>query len=119
MKVGDARVLLTGASGGIGSVMANKLVRSGAAVMLVGRSMQTLTALARELFLNISTPLKAVIADMNNSAVAHIHTGSFDAGIELYERTLKALPTAEIELLNPNPKITSELSSTPALNRFA
>ena len=55
-------------------------------------------ALAKELFLNIATPLNAVIADMNNSAVAHIHSGDFDAGVELYERTLKALPETDAEL---------------------
>lgn len=48
MKAGDARVLLTGASGGIGRAMAHALFGSGAAVMLVGRSLPALTALAHE-----------------------------------------------------------------------
>lgn len=48
MKVGDARVLLTGASGGIGRAMAHALFHSGAAVMLVGRSMPALTALTHD-----------------------------------------------------------------------
>ncbi len=38
MKAIEARVLLTGASGGIGQAMARTLLRSGAAVMGVGRS---------------------------------------------------------------------------------
>ena len=49
MKVRDARVVLTGASGGIGRTMARALMQSGAAVMLVGRSMPALTALRHEL----------------------------------------------------------------------
>lgn len=48
MKVDNARVVLTGASGGIGRAMAHALVRSGASVMLVGRSLSGLTALAHE-----------------------------------------------------------------------
>lgn len=48
MKASDARVVLTGASGGIGRAMAQALVRAGAAVMLVGRSQPALTALAGE-----------------------------------------------------------------------
>jgi short-subunit dehydrogenase len=48
MKTRDARVVLTGASGGIGRAMAYALVRSGAAVLLVGRSLPALTALAHE-----------------------------------------------------------------------
>lgn len=49
MKAGDARVLLTGAAGGIGRAVAARLVRSGASVMLVGRSAARLASLAREL----------------------------------------------------------------------
>lgn len=48
MKIQDARVVLTGASGGIGRPMAHALLRAGAAVMLVGRSLPALTALAHE-----------------------------------------------------------------------
>lgn len=49
MKAGEARVLLTGAAGGIGRAVAARLVRSGASVMLVGRSAARLASLAREL----------------------------------------------------------------------
>ena len=48
MKASDARVVLTGASGGIGRAMAQTLVRAGASVMLVGRALPALTALARD-----------------------------------------------------------------------
>ena len=49
MKANQARVLLTGASGGIGRAAAEALVKAGAGVMLVGRSAERLTAQAREL----------------------------------------------------------------------
>lgn len=44
MKANQARVLLTGANGGIGRAMADALVRSGASVMLVGRQAVSLRA---------------------------------------------------------------------------
>lgn len=49
MKLDQARVLLTGATGGIGAVAADALVRAGAGVMLIGRSPARLAALARDL----------------------------------------------------------------------
>ncbi|WP_295849825.1 SDR family oxidoreductase [uncultured Xylophilus sp.] len=49
MKTADARVLLTGATGGIGQATAAALVGAGAAVMLVGRSPARLAAQARTL----------------------------------------------------------------------
>ena len=49
MKAAQARVLLTGATGGIGQAMAAALVREGAAVMLAGRSSATLDALAQRM----------------------------------------------------------------------
>lgn len=49
MKASTARVLLTGATGGIGQAAARQLAQAGAALMLVGRSPARLSALAREL----------------------------------------------------------------------
>lgn len=49
MKAVDARVLLTGASGGIGQAAAKVLVGAGASVMLTGRSPARLSALAHGL----------------------------------------------------------------------
>ncbi|MEH3087775.1 MAG: SDR family oxidoreductase [Xylophilus ampelinus] len=49
MKPPAARVLLTGAGGGIGSAAAQALVRAGAAVMLAGRSAEALERQARAL----------------------------------------------------------------------
>lgn len=49
MKIDQARVLLTGATGGIGQAIAAALVARGASVMLSGRSPAKLAALARQL----------------------------------------------------------------------
>lgn len=49
MKTRDARVLLTGATGGIGQAVAKALLAGGASVMLSGRSPGKLAALARQL----------------------------------------------------------------------
>lgn len=49
MKPVEARILLTGASGGIGQAAATRLVAAGASVMLVGRSPARLAAQARAL----------------------------------------------------------------------
>ncbi|MDP9901842.1 SDR family oxidoreductase [Variovorax ginsengisoli] len=49
MKAKDARVLLTGATGGIGQAAAAALVGAGASVMLLGRSPARLAAQARAL----------------------------------------------------------------------
>lgn len=49
MKTSEARVLLTGATGGIGQAIAKELLARGAAVLLSGRSPAKLAALARQL----------------------------------------------------------------------
>ena len=49
MKASDARILLTGATGGIGQEAAAVLLAAGARVMLTGRSPQSLAAAARGL----------------------------------------------------------------------
>lgn len=49
MNTRQARVLLTGSSGGIGQAVADALVRGGAAVMLAGRSPARLSAQRRQL----------------------------------------------------------------------
>jgi len=52
MKPLDARVLLTGASGGIGQATASALLRAGASVLLVGRSATSMNDLSRRLIAN-------------------------------------------------------------------
>jgi short-subunit dehydrogenase len=49
MKAAEARVVLTGASGGIGHASAVALLKAGASVMLVGRSAPRLSAQVRQL----------------------------------------------------------------------
>lgn len=49
MRVSQSRVLLTGASGGIGAAAASHLLKAGACVMLAGRSPAKLSAQARAL----------------------------------------------------------------------
>ncbi len=49
MRPSQCRVVLTGATGGIGAACASHLLEEGAAVMLVGRSPARLSALARSL----------------------------------------------------------------------
>lgn len=70
MKAGEARVLLTGATGGIGRAVAAELLRRGAAVLLSGRSPGQLAALTREL--GRSSELRARIhwhaADLDDPA---------------------------------------------------
>lgn len=56
MKTAEARVLLTGASGGIGQAAATRLVNAGASVMLVGRSPARLAAQARALVRDCGVP---------------------------------------------------------------
>ena len=53
MKAPLSRVVLTGATGGIGQAMAAALLRAGASVMLVGRSAASLSAQADRLLQTI------------------------------------------------------------------
>lgn len=52
----DARVLLTGATGGIGQAVAEALLKSGASLLLTGRSPARLSAQARELRRHLGVP---------------------------------------------------------------
>ena len=56
MKAADARVLLTGATGGIGQVMAATLLQAGASVMLVGRTRERLKLLCDHLTGHLNIP---------------------------------------------------------------
>jgi short-subunit dehydrogenase len=55
MKINQARVVLTGATGGIGRAIAKQLLLQGAAVLLVARSPARLAALNRELARELKT----------------------------------------------------------------
>ena len=52
MNLSDMRVVLTGATGGIGRALARELANSGASLLLVGRNEERLIDLERELLLN-------------------------------------------------------------------
>lgn len=49
MKIEGSRVLLTGASGGIGAALADQLAGRGARMVLIGRNMDQLAPLAERL----------------------------------------------------------------------
>lgn len=71
MKASQARVLLTGATGGIGRAAAHQLALAGASLMLVGRSPARLAALARELAQGTPVPADRFTwhaADLNDAA---------------------------------------------------
>lgn len=72
MKAAGARVLLTGASGGIGQAAAEALVGASASVMLVGRSPARLSAQARALLRECKGPMKPQVewyaADLTRTA---------------------------------------------------
>ncbi|MDM0029721.1 SDR family oxidoreductase [Variovorax saccharolyticus] len=71
MKHSEARVLLTGASGGIGQAAARRLMTNGASVMLVGRSPARLAAQARTLVRECNVPRLQVewyAADLTRTA---------------------------------------------------
>jgi short-subunit dehydrogenase len=67
MKLEKQRVLLTGATGGIGSALAETLHRKGAALALVGRSGDTLEPLLQRLKGN-SVPVIGLCADLLDAA---------------------------------------------------
>ena len=70
MKLAQASVVLTGASGGIGSAAARLLVYEGAKVLLVGRSTEVLMKLASELGAGAAdrSRLDALVVDITTEA---------------------------------------------------
>jgi short-subunit dehydrogenase len=70
MRAADMRVLLTGASGGIGRALAAELHGRGASVMLVGRDVRTLAELLVELG-GESTRLQACVGDLATESGRH------------------------------------------------
>jgi short-subunit dehydrogenase len=63
MKLNTARVMLTGASGGLGAALALQLVQQGAQVLLAGRDADKLKFLQARL----GTATNAVVADVNDA----------------------------------------------------
>ncbi len=69
MELNNARVLLTGASGGIGSALAERLGAKGAALALLGRDRQTLEGVAQRLRARGGTA-QAVCVDLLDGVAA-------------------------------------------------
>ncbi|MDO9314066.1 MAG: SDR family oxidoreductase [Burkholderiaceae bacterium] len=115
MKAHEARVLLTGASGGIGRAAAQALVKAGASVMLVGRAAARLTTQASELMGGMPGASDRVawqVADMiDPSALAGLSDGAarwganvvvHNAGLPSFGR-LETLSAHDIQqVLNTN-----------------
>jgi len=66
MKIEEARIILTGASGGIGQALARELISHKARLGLVGRQTEKLTSLATELQ-EAGGDVIAITADLTNS----------------------------------------------------
>lgn len=62
MQLNTARILLTGAGGGLGAALARQLVQHGAVVLLAGRDGEKLAALQAEL----GAAASVVVADLNH-----------------------------------------------------
>lgn len=82
MKLVDARVLLTGAAGGIGVPVAQGLVRAGAQITLLGRNPATLKLLADQLA--APKQVQMLVADLNQAEdLARIVDHARTAGINV------------------------------------
>jgi short-subunit dehydrogenase len=66
MKLKDARIILTGATGGIGQALSHELAGRGARLGLVGRRQEKLQALAKEL-VQFGAEVEPIIADLSDS----------------------------------------------------
>lgn len=72
MKFDEMRVVLTGATGGIGRDIARELAARGASLLLVGRSGESLADLERELRMN-AADIRHVVADIGeNQGIARV-----------------------------------------------
>lgn len=68
MKIGHARIVLTGAGGGIGTAAARDLARGGAALLLVGRSAERLAAQAQALKAASGAAVAWQVTDLTDTA---------------------------------------------------
>lgn len=84
MKIAEARVLLTGAGGGIGDAMARALLARGAAVLLVGRSDERLAAQARQLGSRHVERVRADLTTDDGIAAVVAAAGAFDANVVVH-----------------------------------
>lgn len=113
MKLKDARIILTGASGGIGQALARELAGRGARLGLVGRRQDALQALAEELR-QAGAEAEPIIADLSNdqdrmSAIMCMRDlyGGVDvlinnAGMSAFTEFAQCGPEVEERLFNTN-----------------
>ncbi|MBS1190401.1 MAG: short-chain dehydrogenase [Rhodocyclaceae bacterium] len=113
MKISGSTVLLTGASGGIGSAIARQLARRGVNLILVSRDREKLNALAAELRTVTSQvlPLAGDIAEAGGPArlmaEAIRHAGAIDilvncAGVQNFGFFAEEAPADTASLFNVN-----------------
>jgi short-subunit dehydrogenase len=103
MKLESSRVMLTGAAGGIGRVIAGELVAAGAHVLLVDRDAHALDELLAELA-NAGDRLAAHVADLTSPAArAHLRdtARSWHGGIDVLINNAGLNPFALYEDLSP------------------
>jgi short-subunit dehydrogenase len=100
VEIGGARVLLTGATGGLGAVMARALAARGAAIVLTGRRIEALQALAGSLpggaavlVADLSSPEQAVRLAADAGAIDVLVA---NAGVEAVEE-LQDVDAAEVQ----------------------
>jgi short-subunit dehydrogenase len=102
MRADQSRVVLTGASGGIGRAVAHELARFGAALMLVGRSPSRLEAQARELGSGATwqvcdlSDIQALPALANAAAAWRVNVVVHGAGVPAFGR-LEAIDAAQMQ----------------------
>ncbi len=107
MKPTQARVLLTGATGGIGQATARALLRAGASLLLVGRSEGALDELSRQLTAGGASPTRVrwIAADLTLDRDIQrlvVETARLDCNVVIHGAGLPAfgalqtLPVADI-----------------------
>lgn len=83
MDLTKQRVLLTGASGGIGSALAKALSSQGARLALVGRSLDSLEAVAASLAPSIAMPIVADLATAEGCRAAIMDASEALGGVDV------------------------------------
>jgi short-subunit dehydrogenase len=112
LELHDARVLLTGATGGLGQAIARELASCGARLVLTGRRLDALDSLAAEL----STGATTVVADLSNpEGLDHLVAAAGDIDVLVANAGLEAADPIH-ELSSDQIRCTVDVNLTvPAL----